>query len=158
MELLVKGQSLLNFFNPLTVLRYAEELKCVRGIGLWRNCTGTFDHVSCLKSFFSSSWISWEKQKSFECESVLAQRLLFKTRYWPSSGKTWKIWEAEMDACQHLQSQYSSNSLKLLNCLPSLYVMMFIACANPLHFFPLVLYLCESSFVHCFSLLAALAK
>lgn len=99
MELLLKGQSLLNFFNPLTMLRYAEELKRGRAIDLWRNYTGTFDHVSCLKSFFSSPWISWEKQKSFEHESVLAQRLLFKTRYWPNSGKTWKIWKAEVDAC-----------------------------------------------------------
>lgn len=44
--------------------------------------------------------------------------------------------------------------------LPSLYVMMFITwlLQPPKHFFPLVIYLHESSFVLCFSLLAELAK
>ena len=109
MVLLVKGTVTVKLLQPSA---YAEELKCVRGVDLLGNYTGTIGHVSHLKSFFSS-WVSWVKQNI--CESVLAQTLPYKTRYWLCSGRTWKIWEAGVGTYKHLKSKYNPSGLKLLN-------------------------------------------
>lgn len=148
MVLLVKETVTVKLFNHLPMLSWN-----VMEFGLSRNYTGTFDHVSHLKSFCSTPWISWEKQSI--CESVSAQTLPCKTRYLSHSRRTWKIWKVGSN--KHLKSKCNPGDLKLLNIfqhwtgdacylftqVPALHC----SCS-----------LCESSCVHYFTLLGETAK